>query len=74
MIRILKGFGMHITAYDPYPVKGLDVEYDTLENVFARSDVLTLHCPLTSETKHIVQAKDHRNDERWCISGQYLKR
>ena len=35
----------------------LDVEYDTLENVFARSDVLTLHCPLTSETKHIVQAK-----------------
>lgn len=57
MIRILKGFGMHITAYDPYPVKGLDVEYDTLENVFARSDVLTLHCPLTSETKHIVQAK-----------------
>lgn len=57
MIRILKGFGMHITAYDPYPVKGLGVEYDTLENVFARSDVLTLHCPLTSETKHIVQAK-----------------
>lgn len=57
MIRILKGFGMDILAYDPYPNSKLDVTYDTIENVFAGSDVITLHCPLTPETKHIVQAK-----------------
>ena len=57
MIRILKGFGMKILAYDPYPNPSLDVEYATIENVFQRADVITLHCPLTPETKHIVQAK-----------------
>ncbi len=57
MIRILKGFGMDIIAYDPYPVSGLDVEYTSIENVFKKSDVITLHCPLTPETKHIVEAK-----------------
>lgn len=57
MIRILKGFGMEIIAYDPYPEKNLDIEYASIENVFKKSDVLTLHCPLTPETKHIVQAK-----------------
>lgn len=57
MIRILKGFGMRILAYDPYPNKNLDVEYTTIEQLFKNSDVITLHCPLTPETKHIVQAK-----------------
>ena len=33
------------------------MEYATIENVFQRADVITLHCPLTPETKHIVQAK-----------------
>lgn len=57
MIRILKGFGMNIIAYDPYPNPSLEVEYATIENVFQRADVITLHCPSTPETKHIVQAK-----------------
>ena len=57
MIRILKGFGMKIIAYDPYLNDALDIEYDTIENVFEQADVVTLHCPLTPETKHIVQAK-----------------
>lgn len=57
MIHILQGFGMEIIAYDPYPNKSLDITYDTIENVFRQSDVITLHCPLTPETKHIVQAK-----------------
>lgn len=57
MIHILKGFQMEILAYDPYPNPGLGVEYNTIENVFKKSDVITLHCPLTPETKHIVQAK-----------------
>ncbi len=57
MIRILKGFGMEILAYDPYPNASLGVEYCTIEDLFSRSDVITLHCPLTPETKHIVQEK-----------------
>lgn len=57
MIRILKGFGMNIIAYDPYPNPKLDIAYDTIENVFGKADVITLHCPLTPETKHIVQAR-----------------
>lgn len=57
MIKILSGFGMKILAYDPYPNMTLDVEYTSIENLFKKSDIITLHCPLTSETKHIVQAK-----------------
>ena len=57
MIKILKGFGMEIIAYDPYPNPNLDVTYDTIENVFRNADVITLHCPLTPETKHIVEAR-----------------
>ncbi len=57
MIRILQGFQMKIIAYDPYPNPNLDVEYVSLEELFSKADVITLHCPLTKETKHLVQAK-----------------
>lgn len=48
---------MKIVAYDPYPNSNLDIEYASIEEVFQRADVITLHCPSTRETKHIVQAK-----------------
>lgn len=54
MIHILKGFQMHILAYDPYPAKGLEVEYVSLEEVLTRSDVISLHCPLTAATRHMI--------------------
>ena len=54
MIRICRGFGMHVVAYDPYPNKELSVEYVSLEKLMAQADLISLHCPLTSETKHIV--------------------
>lgn len=57
MIRILKGFGMKILAYDPYPNASLEVSYVSLEELMKTSDVITLHCPLTEETKHIINAK-----------------
>lgn len=57
MVKILKGFGMKVLAYDPYPNSNLDVEYGTVEQVFREADVITLHCPLTPETKHIVCAR-----------------
>ena len=56
--QILKGFGMKLICYDPFPnyewAKELDATYVTVEELFKQSDVLTLHCPLTEETKHIV--------------------
>ncbi len=54
MIRILKGFGMRVLAYDIYPDKNLDVEYVPLEKLIEKSDVITLHCPLTMDTKYMI--------------------
>lgn len=52
-IEICRGIGMKVIAYDPYPSQGY-LEYVPLEELFARSDVISLHCPLTSETYHII--------------------
>lgn len=54
MIDILKGFHMKILAYDRFPNHNLPVEYVPLEELFEKSHVISLHCPLTSETKHII--------------------
>lgn len=54
MIQILNGFQMHVIAYDPYPNKNLEVEYVSLEELMQKSDVISLHCPLTSQTKHLI--------------------
>ncbi|MBQ7956006.1 MAG: 2-hydroxyacid dehydrogenase [Lachnospiraceae bacterium] len=57
MIQILKGFQMHVIAYDPYPNNSLDVEYVSMEEVMRRADVISLHCPLTEDTKHLINEK-----------------
>ncbi len=58
---IAKGFGMKVLAYDPYPVndiaKSIGYEYTTLDDLFAQSDIVSLHCPLTDSTKHIINAE-----------------
>ncbi len=60
-IDICKGFGMKILAFDKFPNKDLEndriVTYAQLENLFAESDILSLHCPLTEETHHIINSK-----------------
>ncbi len=55
-IDICKGLGMNILAYDPYPNPNLDVKYVGLDELFAESDVISLHCPLTDSTHHIIDA------------------
>ncbi len=54
---ICRGFGMRILAYDriAHPETGL--EYVTLEELFAQSDIISLHCPLTEQTNHIINAE-----------------
>ena len=54
MVEILKGFGMNILAYDLFPDTSLDVEYTTIDDLLKRSDVITLHCPLTDDSKYII--------------------
>ena len=43
MIKILRGFEMNILAYDPYPMKNLNVSYVSLDEIMKKSDVITLH-------------------------------
>lgn len=54
MIHILNGFHMQVICCDPYPVKGLEAEYVSREELFERADVISLHCPLTADTKHMI--------------------
>ncbi len=59
-INICRGFGMKILAYDKYRAEGLDngdtVRYVELDELFRKSDIISLHCPLTEETYHIIDA------------------
>lgn len=56
-LRILKGFGMRLLAFDPYPnplALELGAEYVDLATLYAESDVISLHCPLTAENHHML--------------------
>lgn len=53
-MEICKGFGMNIIAYDPYPVKNSDIHYVTFDTLCKESDIISLHCPLTKDTLHII--------------------
>ena len=53
-IEICLGLGMNILAYDPYPDSALGVKYVSLDELFSQSDIISLHCPLTESTHHII--------------------
>lgn len=53
-IDICRGFGMNVIAYDLYPDNSSDINYVGLDRLFANSDIISLHCPLTNETDHII--------------------
>ena len=59
-VDICRGFGMRVLAYDKFPTAGLDngdtVRYVPLDTLLAESDVISLHCPLTEETHHLIDA------------------
>ena len=55
MCRICKGLGMTVLAYDKYQNPSLDfVKYVGLEQLLRQSDLISLHCPLTSDTYHMI--------------------
>ena len=61
LVRMLSGFGMTILGYDPYPDEEFALvnamQYVTLDELFQRSDIITLHCPLTPETRYVINAE-----------------
>ena len=54
---ICRGFGMKILAYDPYPNPDAGLAYVSLEELFRQSDIISLHCPLTEDTHHLIRAE-----------------
>jgi D-3-phosphoglycerate dehydrogenase len=61
LFRLVKPFDMKFIAHDPYADKKvageLGIELVSIEDLFRRSDVLSVSCPLTPETRHIVNAE-----------------
>jgi len=61
LVRMLSGFGMTILGYDPYPDEEFALvnamQYVSLDELFQRSDIITLHCPLTPETRYVINAE-----------------
>jgi D-lactate dehydrogenase len=58
--RICRGFGCTVIGHDPYPsdeTRDIGLTYVGLEELFERSDVITLHSPLTPETYHMLDAE-----------------
>ena len=55
-IDICNGFGMNVLAYDKYPNPNINVKYVSLEELYKESDIISLHCPLTEETHHMINA------------------
>ncbi len=58
--RLMTGFGCEVLGYDKFPstaCQQLGVKYVPLEELWRRSDVISLHCPLTPQTHHLVNAE-----------------
>ncbi|MBP5230473.1 MAG: 2-hydroxyacid dehydrogenase [Clostridia bacterium] len=56
-IDICRGFGMKVIAFDPYPVPDSGIEYVKPDELYARSDVISLHCPLTDISRHMIDSE-----------------
>ena len=56
VMEVLGGFGVDILAYDPYPIDDDRIHYVDLEYLFKNSDIITLHCPLTDKSYHILDS------------------
>lgn len=53
-IDICRGFGMKVLAYDKYPNKDFGLDYVSQDEIWEKSDIISFHCPLTDETRHMV--------------------
>lgn len=62
LIQILRGFGMEILAYDPFPDKKLEKEigckFVDLDSLYKKSDIISLNCPLTKDTEYLINKEN----------------
>lgn len=69
MLSVIRGLDMRVLLYDPYPLKeiedktplsverfGWNLEYVSMDTLFRESDIISLHCPLTKDTQHIINS------------------
>ena len=56
-IDICRGFGMNVIAYDKFPAADSGIEYVSLNEIWARADIISLHCPLTEENRHMINSE-----------------
>ena len=55
-VDICRGFGMNVIAYDKYPIQDSDIDYVSIDDIWEKSDIISFHCPLTDENRHMVNA------------------
>ena len=71
VIRIARGFGMQVLAFDvrrdPFLADLLGFCYVELERLLAESDIVTLHCPLTRATHHLIGREQFRKMRRGAL-------
>lgn len=65
--RICRGFDMHTIACDPFPAPESGIQYVSLDELLFESDVISLHCPLTPESRHMIGEKELRRMKRSAL-------
>jgi D-lactate dehydrogenase len=68
--KIMAGFGCKLLAYDPYPnpqVEALGARYLSLEELLQQAQIVSLHCPLTPQTRHLINAQSLATMQRGAM-------
>jgi D-lactate dehydrogenase len=68
--KIMAGFGCKLLAYDPYPnpqVEALGARYLSLEELLQQAQIISLHCPLTPQTRHLINAQSLATMQRGAM-------
>ena len=65
--NICSGFGMKVLAYDAFPNPANGLEYVTLDQLLAESDIISLHCPLLPATQHMINAETLRKMKHGAV-------
>ncbi|MCD5986940.1 2-hydroxyacid dehydrogenase [Pseudomonas sp. CDFA 553] len=68
--KIMSGFGCELLAYDPFPnphVEALGARYLSLEELLQQSQIISLHCPLTPQTRHLINARSLATMQRGAM-------
>ncbi|MDN3684594.1 NAD(P)-dependent oxidoreductase [Vibrio sinaloensis] len=76
-MRIFKGLGMNILCFDPYENPNaleLGAKYCSLDELYAEADIISLHCPLTADNKHLLNEQAFNKNERWGDDHQHQSR